>query len=79
MCTQRTRTGREGSTLASLVLHLLGLSRQVTMLIAASSLGLAACGPMAASMPGPQPEDDPPVIGSTETSSCYNALPPGPC
>jgi hypothetical protein len=77
MCSPYTRTGREGSALAALVQRLLQVSRQITMVIAASALGAVACSPMTATIPGP-PDDVAPV-DAAYPSSCYNALPPGPC
>lgn len=78
MCPPSIRR-REGSALASLVQRLLQVSRQITMLIAASALGLAACSPMTATLPGPEFAPDLPPDDSASPTSCYNALPPGPC
>ena len=77
MCSPYARTGRERSALAALVQRLLQVSRQITMVIAASALGVVACSPMTATITGPP--DDVPRLDSAYPSSCYNALPPGPC
>ena len=79
MCTPDALTGREGSVLASLVQRLFQVSRQITMVIAASALGVVACSPMTATIPGPEPADEVPPVDSAYPSSCDTALPPGPC